>query len=49
LEKLSDKKQVVSYYQKKRGLRGSYSATIGEDITKENIKQQGFETYVLKS
>jgi len=49
LEKLSDKKQVISYYQKKRGLRESYSATIGDDITEEIIKLQGLETYLLKS
>ena len=43
------KKQVINYYEKKRGLREVYSMTKGSDATKEMIKLQGLEKYNLKS
>lgn len=49
LERLSDKKQVISYYQKKRGLRESHSTTLGDPVTEEIVKLQGLEQYILKS
>lgn len=49
LESLSEKKQVISYYQKKRGLRESYSTTLGDTVTEKIIELQGLEQYLLKS
>lgn len=49
LDCLSDKKQVISYYQKKRGLKEIYSMTMTDNTTEQIISLQGLNKYILKS
>lgn len=49
LDNLSDKKQVINYYQKKRGLKEIYSMTMADNTTEQIISLQGLNKYILKS